>query len=85
MFEFLKPKTSHQDGALTDRGGSIDRNEKERDFTGTPRRMSSSGDSHSHGHGSKLGMFSHRMGCSKHGHQSFRDIDDRVGEGAFGA
>lgn len=28
VFEFSKPKTSHQDGALTDRGGSIDRNEK---------------------------------------------------------
>lgn len=28
MFEILKPKTSHQDGPLTDRSGSIDRNEK---------------------------------------------------------
>lgn len=28
MFEISKPKTSHQDGPLTDRSGSIDRNEK---------------------------------------------------------
>lgn len=28
MFEISKPKTSHQDGPLTDRGDSIDRNEK---------------------------------------------------------
>ena len=46
--------------------------------------MSSSGDYHSHGHGSNLGTFSLRMGCSNHGHQSFQEVGDGIAEGAFG-
>lgn len=45
--------------------------------------MSSSGDYHSHGHGSKLGMFSLHMGCNNRGHQSFPGVADMFAEGAL--
>ena len=35
-----KERTPHKDGQLTSHSASIDRNEKRRNFTGTPGRMS---------------------------------------------